>query len=202
MEDKKVVHIYIAWTSTLTVEKFQSISNALKQKFGDHLVIISFGNGSSAQTAVKEFAEVSGHNQFVELSKLKKDNFSKMSSGVVYNDTIGNMPFLYAASDLAVVVGPVNFFQPLVQGTRTLFVFPEDVRVSRGYNKLTIYRMSQIANKTKGFVRSTDFKNVSKDIEELLKKPEPMPPAFTKTKSTTYFTKILDRMLLMILNQH
>ena len=56
------------------------------------------------------------------VSNVSHGQFSEQSdkTAVLYNDTIGFMPYLIGASDLHVVRGPVNIFEGLNQGVPTL----------------------------------------------------------------------------------
>ena len=62
---------------------------------------------------------------------------------VILNDTRGRLPELYSASDQAVVIGPNNFFEPLMVGTPTLIVDGEDFPYSRSvWNEMSLYAAS------------------------------------------------------------
>ncbi len=61
------------------------------------------------------------------ISDMFVGDFDKVSPGqnkplLIYNNSVGKMPFLHAVADLSVVRGPINFFEPLSVGVPTLVV--------------------------------------------------------------------------------
>lgn len=45
---------------------------------------------------------------------------------IIVNSTFGMLPYVHKAADLAVVIGPINFFEPLAVGTPTLIFRKSD----------------------------------------------------------------------------
>ncbi len=204
LKGKTVVHLYSAWTSTLTPENAKTLFDSLQRAYGNHFLILSFGNGSSVPKVAAVFSKQFGHGKanVHKLSELTTETLGKETFGLILNDTVGNMPFLYSASDLALVAGPVNFFQPLAQGTKTAFIFPpDDIRITRQYEPQVIEQLVSVGNQAGGFLKIESFENLDASLRKLEKMPAPIHPAFAKINGTTAFYKILDR-ILEILKLH
>ena len=54
-------------------------------------------------------------------SSRQKVQLEKGKKYLILNDTVGRLPEIHALSDLTLVVGPINFFEPLYMGTPTIF---------------------------------------------------------------------------------
>ena len=54
-------------------------------------------------------------------SSRQKVQLEKGEKYLILNDTVGRLPEIHALSDLTLVVGPINFFEPLYMGTPTIF---------------------------------------------------------------------------------
>jgi hypothetical protein len=115
-----------------------------------NVIVISVSNWY--ETADLKGALGSGF-RFAKLSLLSKRSnlaiqFEKFIQGsnmplVILNDTRGRLPELYAASDQAVIIGPNNFFEPLMVGTPTLIADGEAFPYSRNvWKEMSVYAAS------------------------------------------------------------
>jgi hypothetical protein len=117
---------------------------------------------------------------------------------VILNDTRGRLPELYAASDQAVIIGPNNFFEPLMVGTPTLIVEGEDFP----YSKSVWREMSLFASTSGGAVFYKVPNDLHKPVEELLKirREAIQHPAFgiPQDRTRTGFELLLDRIETLV----
>jgi hypothetical protein len=105
--------------------------------------------------------EILTHFQVLKLSDLVngltfyRENQKRL---LIYNDLRGRMPALYAASDLAIVLGPLNIFEPLNAGTPTLAL--DWVCEGPSYNHVLDWAEKSIAFRAvKTLNPSVDYRN-------------------------------------------
>jgi hypothetical protein len=87
------------------------------------------GGSSTGFNSVKDLERVFPHAKVVFheiylLSDIMENRVSPDWSrrNLIINNTSGNMLTIHGASDLSVVFGPINFFEPLSVGTPTVVV--------------------------------------------------------------------------------
>ena len=125
---QKVLSIY---TTQSGIQEIPSLLKAFPNT--PDVVFISISNSFPANSIWTLLeGRVDRSFEFIELSEMSAAN-SRDSSGssfrldvkrtrIVYNDSKGRMPELYAASDYAIVIGANNFFEPLMIKVPTLIV--------------------------------------------------------------------------------
>lgn len=111
---------------------------------------------------------------YVVLSELAKDpsSFSRKKGRshsqskplVILNDSRGRMPEMHAASDQVIVIGPNNFFEPLMVKRPTLIYAGKNLR----YNRNALERMEEAALATGGAVVVNPKTPFSQGIRRLL----------------------------------
>ncbi|MBX3021901.1 MAG: hypothetical protein KF799_09520 [Bdellovibrionales bacterium] len=79
--------------------------------------------GDRAYKNMRAFAIHTWPYQMHDLSRILHFNSLPRDSGLTFvmNDMVGAMPLLYAASDAAIVVGPINILEPLSQKTPVIY---------------------------------------------------------------------------------
>ncbi len=85
------------------------------------------------------------------LSETHENDFNKKRKKplLILNDVKGKVPYLYALSNLAIVHGPINIFEPLSVNTPTFF-FGSQSTAMRYYDRHVFSQMADIAKKTGG----------------------------------------------------
>lgn len=130
-QNRKIISLYVRSEDTLTDFKsfsrstqFAPLLSAIKKSFPMDIVILTFGN----HTRRMGFASSGAPDAFAWKSKyaltdiISSKNINLEAHTLVDNNTVGNMLKIQAAADLAVVVGPINFIEPLRVGTPTLLI--------------------------------------------------------------------------------
>lgn len=132
--NRKIISLYVRSEDTMTNlksihgkvnSKFTELFEGLEKAFPLDIVIITFGNYSPGVWGLASTGLLHSGvtwNTTAELSEIMTNKSSFDGQTIIVNDTQGKMKSIYAAADLAVVVGPINFFEPLTVGTPTLLV--------------------------------------------------------------------------------
>lgn len=172
-KERKVVSLYVRSQDTLTninqlypTTEFHRLLGAIQEGFQYDTLIVTFGN----QTRGMSF-----HNSGVLAPGLAWDTVLPLSSlpfraateldgqVLVMNDTVGKMIDIYAAADLAVIVGPVNFIEPLRVGTPTLLFEKRNSESPRSdygaYDSDILNRIAEMAMTT-GLLRRASYKRL------------------------------------------
>lgn len=181
--NKKVLHTYIRSLGTfLDVTSRQKVHadetrlffEALRQGYNADIVIISFGNKEKrAWGAESTYTAATRAPHIFKLSKLKASDLQNATGKVVIlNDTVGRMIELHAVSDIAVVAGPVNFFEPLSVQTPTLLFYRSDALGRNnhefGYYDRSIYdEQITLALQSGGVEVARTFEDASKALHKL-----------------------------------
>jgi hypothetical protein len=200
--DLKIVSVYVADTSVLEFGRLTWILEQLKPDFD----VIMFSSGMHLFPSIIE--RLPKHLQREKASPQITKNFRLLSSIdfakddlkdlLLFNDTVGLMPYVHALADLSVVVGPCNFFESLNVGTKTISL--QAPGTSRNYNPLALDEMSEVARQSGGFTVAytwTDFKHWRQELADL---NTPVAPAFVGGRGSA-FQKVLDDLLRVIGSQ-
>jgi hypothetical protein len=116
--DSKILSLY---TSNSGVSEIDRILSGIPDS--PDFVILSYSYLTGLDEIKKWFKNSSKYD-FVKLSDFKKPiRRTKRGPLIVYNDTRGRLPELYSASDFAMVIGPNNFFEPIIAHCPTL-IYP------------------------------------------------------------------------------
>jgi hypothetical protein len=132
------------------------------------------------------------------LSGLKPSVFKKYKKVVILNDLTERLPYLYKISDLTIIKGPVNFFEPLFQNSPTI-IFDNTV-VLEGYDVPTFNRMLEMVMKNGGAASVYSLSDLEFQVGESLKPrlppntPQVEIPAF-ESKSFNAYLKDLENYL-------
>ena len=117
-QEAKILSIY---TSNSGIQEVDRILSGLPNP--PDRVILSYSYLASLDEVKKWFKNSSKYD-FVSLTDSKKKlRRTKRGPLIVYNNTRGRLPELYSASDFAIVIGPNNFFEPLIAHCPTL-IYP------------------------------------------------------------------------------
>ncbi len=156
----KIIHLYIQHPKTITNsnDRFRQVYSTelpnslkiLRDKFPFQQVIITFGNANPRTVGkVVDWSSSGIYHAGVsqsDIAYLSQDiATTKLADAkIIANDTRGIMPILHRASDLSVVVGPVNFFEPLSIGTPTIIVKTSG---QNNYHQRTYDQLTNLAQK-------------------------------------------------------
>lgn len=128
-KDAKVVSIYIRSPGTVTdIGSRQAYPDTILKKFIPAVlestqadaVILSFGNMDGSIGNSQIFMTPLGSWNRVDLTEGTKKLAPVSDKTLIINSTTGRMAEMHSAADMAVVVGPVNFFEPISLGVPTL----------------------------------------------------------------------------------
>lgn len=202
-EDLKVVHLYIKNEDYLK-EYGKDIVRHLLKSINIDIFIVSLGNLYRTRSHNIEKSIVDSgtfeDRSFILLSEMKNNENSNLKKRVIINDTLGLMPQLHAVSDLAVVVGAINFIQPLNVGTKTLSLVPLRLLVDtegnteQKYDEAALQEIIKTAKLSGGFQSLREINEIPQALEKLRHQSAPLPPAFIKTKNNkSAFDTVLDR---------
>ncbi|MDH4468475.1 MAG: hypothetical protein QE271_10475 [Bacteriovoracaceae bacterium] len=145
---QKIIHIYMNDLEDGATQLKSIIYETIKSeifKESKPVFILSFRGEEFDLNGLKDtqIFELSGW--LINSSSVKKLNTNK--NLIIFNDTVGKMPELYAASDLAVVVGAINFFESLNQGTPTIIYNPSG-NSTQLFNRAGYKELIEIAQQT------------------------------------------------------
>lgn len=183
---QKVLSLYIRAPEILTDIRSRAVfpetelpqlMDQLRKGFDFDVLIVSFGNLGFASFRSAGFIFTNVRNWKVEnLSDLTRNGHDAIPSNtLIYNDTIGRMPYMHAAADLAVVVGPINFFEPIGVGTPTLIFEKSNSRTMnadfRSYGIEEYRYQIDLALKTGLAETTSKYAEVPDKIRFLLAKP-------------------------------
>lgn len=201
---QKVIHVYVK-NEVFYKKYFDEIIKQIGEVYPYDMIILSFGNqhepGSPFKARhVKKMSRTTEGMVSFDLSEVERGNLNTSSTKLVFNDTIGLVPSLHAAANLAIVIGPVNFIEPLGNKTRTLHVqTPNDFFTP--YDSQTLLNLIRTAESTGGFVAAENTSSVKAATQKLVNLPEPIPPAFIEQNGKSPFELVLDRLFFVISEQ-
>lgn len=194
----RVIHFYLRQSASLSAEDLSKVLSEFSSPWD--IVILSQnmprGNEAPPGSFEQKFKQVE------LLSHIGKRKPQKMKTPtLVINDTTGKMPYLHAASDLAIVVGPINFFEPLHVGTRTV-VF-NNAKINAEYDTATYRQMVEVALATGGALAVGDTEDIAKAGEKLLTQQSPIhsPSHIEFNGDPSAFNALLDQLLKHLQNQ-
>jgi hypothetical protein len=200
----KVVSLYVKNERVFYQHSVELLS-ALRKAFDFDVLILSLAvqwepGEPTGLVDLQRWAPVlSDFKTATALSHLREAELSSRESLFIFNDTIGWMPQVHALADLAVVVGPINFMQPLNMGTRTLLWTNSELRGS--YQRAVLEELTSQAQNSGGFAVSEKLVEVPEKIQSLLDGPEPVAPALVKVSGTSALEKVLDQLESVIRSQ-
>ena len=200
----KIIHFYLK-NEVVHFDHFLRIKSEIEKIYSPDIIIVSHGNQheTGSPFKVKNFIKGNDLNlQFKNLFDLSSlvARERVIDSAFVFNDSTGLMGQLHAMSDFAVVVGPINFMEPLSVGTKTLYVDVPTSEIFTQYNSDTLSDLVQVGLKSGGFVAS-DLSHVRVSMEKLTKLPQPKSPIFTEIDGRSKFDLVLDRLFELISRQ-
>ncbi len=133
---QKVLSLYVRAADTMTDMNprqaynhtlYDAFFKKLRSAFEFDIVVVTFGNHvrggysySGIARALDGFKSIEWHEK-QDIGSSAIDNKTILANG-----TYGLLPYVHKAADLAVVIGPVNFFEPLAVGTPTLILRKAD----------------------------------------------------------------------------
>ena len=116
---------------------------------------------------------------------------------LVINDLKGFVPYLHAISNLAIIRGPINFFEPLNEKTPTLALINEATLKTLGlrYDQAAYEQMAARAKASRGFMRTTQLETLPHDASVLLSLHSNeviLPPYALEVGRKSPFSEVLD----------
>jgi hypothetical protein len=141
--------------------------------------IIFLSHGGSSKMTLPNLSEYSSLGY--ELHNLSALDHVDLSRGkhIFINDLSGKMPYLYNVSDLAVVVGPINLFEPLSSGTKTLFF--DNPEVIGQYHPQAFSQMKAAAIGSDGGFSAKDLREFSALLKPVTESKRPITPPYLKS---------------------
>jgi hypothetical protein len=141
--------------------------------------IIFLSHGGSSKMSLPNLSEYSSLGY--ELHNLSALDHVDLSRGkhIFINDLSGKMPYLYNVSDLAVVVGPINLFEPLSNGTKTLFF--DNPEVLGQYHPQAFSKMKAQAIESGGGFSAKDLREFSALLRPVTENKERITPPYLKS---------------------
>jgi hypothetical protein len=122
--NKKIFSLYVTDIGRFKPGEWQDLMTLLNQAGTFDAVIVSTGrrpiNKSAAAKVRKTFSGV--------LTDWQKDPEKFPAGAIILNNTTGQMSMIHAMSEAAIVIGPINWFEPLVVNTPTIIYVPEHFR--------------------------------------------------------------------------
>jgi hypothetical protein len=198
LEGKSVVHLYVGVASKIGEEHFNVLIRELKKSMRIDALILSIASNYGLRN-VNQTGLQRHFDRFVKLSTAKRTEIPSDRTILIYNDTRGLMSNLYAASDLAVVVGPINFFQPLSAGVRTLSIIPPDLQ--DGYFETTVQELATKAQRSGGFRQVRSWTSLSVEARKLQMQPAPENPALIEYDGSSPLLDVLNKLEAVIRSQ-
>lgn len=194
--DQSIISLYLRNEDLMLFPMFRKVLNDLLATYPKAVLVVSLGNGFHERPVLRRIlrSRFPGLDSYL-LSKTSSD-LSHSAPFVVFNDTVGNLPAVHAISDLAVVVGPINFFEPLNVGTQTLLYLPEES--IQNYSMEGLDQMIRTGGLSGGLeVADTPAQLKALLIEARNKKAKITSPAFVVPPGETRsaFDKMLDEVL-------
>jgi hypothetical protein len=121
------------------------LATIIKEKKPDILFLTLGGGSPSAFRGVTILNQPGYTTKF--LSEMRAQDFQQKNV-IILNDLFGRTPYIHAVSNVAIIVGPINIFEPLTVRTPTIFFFN---RAAVNEYDLNVFEfMAQLAQKTKG----------------------------------------------------
>jgi hypothetical protein len=206
--ERKILSLYLVNEREFDDPKFQTIVSSLVERyhFTDIFVSISIPGRSYVLDAHQRYLTENTDlsllfEHFVFLTKFSPEHAPE-GRRWIYNNKTGNMPQIHGIADLAVVFGPINFFEPLNMGTKTLLVRSNPVRGK--YSDQALYRMIHKASASPGFLYVNSAKQLTNSIDSLLDGPNPSSPALLKKNALapTPFEITLNHLKKLITTQY
>jgi hypothetical protein len=115
---------------------------------------------------------------------------------LIFNDVTGYLPHLHAASDLAIIAGPVNMFESINVGTPTIILRIE----TDGYDLAGFERLIKTAERTGGAKAIDQIEELEQAASDLAGKT-PTPSYLVEENGKTPFDELLDRLQEVIQSQ-
>lgn len=171
---QKVLSLYVRAPDTMTAINRRLAHNPtlygdffrnLKKSFDFDVVILTFGNQMREGYEYTQIPLVLRPQHTIKWYEGKDITGENLQNGtIVVNATHGLLAHIHKAADLAVVIGPINFFEPLAVGTPTL-IYKKANAESRNspfgiYDDVMYSKLISIAMKT-GLAETTG------DIQEI-----------------------------------
>jgi len=117
---------------------------------------------------------------------------------IILNDLRGKLPYLYNVSDLAIVTGPINFFEPLTSGAKTVFF--DNPKVLGRYDLDAFAKLKKAALATGGALSVRDAPELAVKLAEFIADPKPISPPYLR--SADAFLNHLNDVIEDTLSQH
>lgn len=205
--EHKVVSLYIRAPDTVIDTQYRGaypqqeineLLENLRKAIPFDSVILTFGNydrktGYDAAGTMLTFHSKHQLESVTKVSEALANPEVIPAKTVLVNNTHGIMPYLHRAADLAVVVGPVNFFEPIQAGTKTVLV-KKTGSISRTgdfsyYDKAILDQLAGLGESTGMMASVNNYADLPVAVAKLDKSTE---KASLDAISTAVFPSFLD----------
>lgn len=109
--------------------------------------------------------------ELVKLTEIRGSPPKQNKVVIAENDSRGRLPYVYAASDLVVIAGPVNIGEPIVAGTELIFFGPES-QYMRRYETAVFTDMANVVRRSSQATQITDKSELSATVKQSLLSPQ------------------------------
>ncbi len=173
LAERQVVHLYYNAHEGIVYDHLSThipkIVRQIQEAMPDTTVIISLNHTVESNFINYLGRELSGFDRVTLLTELQNQGSQNTNKMLVLNNTHGLMPYLNVASDVLVIQGPLNLFEGLHVGTKTLIYNSE--YTMQGYNREGYLELQETAIATGGALAVESIPEISTGIRELSKLP-------------------------------
>ena len=145
--------------------------------------------------AVVILPKVPGYRMFTLSEVLREKELLEQGRLIIYNDSKGRMPEIYAASDFAVILAANNIFEPLQAKVPTIFFSGKEILGA--YSSPVFHSMAKVALATGGAIEVEGLDEFTRAYLRLsrIDRSRILHPAFVvpKGEGKSAFTKLLDK---------
>ena len=126
----------------------------------------AMGDEEFFRRRLQVFREMFPQNQMLKMTDgpLSSSVWSNLPV-IIFNDTLGRMPEIYAASDTAVILAANNIFEPIRADVPTLFFTGKSV--IRNYDRFEFIKMARVAEASGGAI---SMESIDADIASAFRK--------------------------------
>ncbi len=205
-ESMRVLHLYgTGYQNNQSPDDQFSFQNIVRHlaKTGHRFDLVLISKTGSLDDD-SEFASETwkGHCEVIDLIRPKRLRLETGCSAepiVVRNLTYGYMPELHSVSDLVIVRGPINFFEPLNVGTPTLLINNDAILGT--YDRKAFRELKELAKSAPHFAVAKDLDQMSKLARKLRGKTtlEYDSSLAVDADGKSAFEKLLDHLLEVLI---
>ncbi|MEM7646413.1 MAG: hypothetical protein AAF203_05850 [Pseudomonadota bacterium] len=207
-KSKRILHMYVQ-NEKMGYKRLKPIIESVVGSYQFDTLIISFGNLIEAGPPLSRIESLARAGDFASffrsMGELKGKSAIDLASDnepkLVFNNTRGLMLPLYSLSDLAFVVGPIDFFQPITVGIPTVLMLEPETMDYSGYDEVRAKELTDIASQSPGFTEIKTVEEIPAALQQVLSDGTPVNPAFLEISGNSPFQQMLDHLMVRISEQ-